>query len=67
MREEDIIPHQEQIIRFLGEKVDTRGYINLKTTFGMGRVTKTIKISYLVMEESTSYNILSRWLSLNKL
>jgi len=33
-------PYREQIIRFSGERVDTRGYIDLKTTFGRGSVRK---------------------------
>jgi len=50
---EDITPHRDQIIGFLSERVDTKGYIDLKTTFGMGNVRKTIKIRYLVVEANT--------------
>jgi len=32
--ESEIIPLDEQIVRFLGERVDTKGYIDLHTKFG---------------------------------
>ena len=67
LREEDIIPHREQIIGFSGVRVDTKGYVDLKTMFGRGRVTKIIKIRYLVVDTCTSYNALSGRSSLNKL
>ena len=62
-----MIPYQEQIIRFLGERVNTKGYINFQTTFGRGSATKTIKIGYLVMDACTSYNPLLGRASLKKL
>ena len=60
-------PYREQIIGFSSERVDTEGYIDLKTTFGMGNVTKTIKVRYLVVDVCTSYNALLGRSSLNKL
>jgi len=67
LREKDIIPCQEEIIGFLGERVDIKGFIFLRTTFGKGNVTKTIKIRYLVVDACTSYNALLGRSSLNKL
>ena len=67
LREEDIIPHREHVIGFSSVRVDTRGYIDLKTTFGSERVMKTIKIRYLVVDACTSYNALSGRSSLNKM
>jgi len=60
-------PLKEQIIGFSGEKVDTKGYIDLPTTFGRGNATKTITIKYLVVDTRTSYNALVGRSSLNKL
>ncbi|XP_027912513.1 uncharacterized protein LOC114171939 [Vigna unguiculata] len=54
----DLTPHDEPIYGFSGERVPTKGYIDLHTTFGEGRQTKTIPIRYLVVEAHTSYNIL---------
>jgi len=67
MREEDMTRYREQIIGFSRERVDTRGYIDLKTTLGIGNVTKTIKIKYLAVDACMSYNALLRRSSLNKL
>jgi len=48
--------------------VDTRGFIDLYTTFGEERsMNKTIKIKYLLVKENTSYNILFGQLSINRL
>jgi len=67
LREEDIVPFREQIIGFSGERVSTKGYVDLITTFGRGSKTKRIKIRYLVVDASTSYNVLLGRSSLNKL
>ena len=40
--ESEIQPYEEQIVRFSGERVDTRGYIDLYTTFGEEGLAKTI-------------------------
>jgi len=70
--QEDRIPETEiqlyddQIVGFSGEQVDTRGYIDLYTTFGEHRhLRRTIKIRYLIVEVNTSYNILLGRSSLN--
>jgi len=47
--------------------VGTKGYIELYTTFGEGRSTRTIKIRYLVINTNTSYNILLGRPSINRL
>jgi len=38
--------------------VDTKGYIDLFTTFGDDYLSKTIKVRYLLVNANTSYNIL---------
>lgn len=35
--EDLIVPYNEQIVGFAGERVDTRGYINLRTRLGLTR------------------------------
>jgi len=47
--------------------VGTKGYIELYTTFGEGKNTRTIKIRYLVIDANTSYNILLGRPSINRL
>jgi len=54
----EIQPYDEQIMGFSGERVDTKGYIDLFTTFGDDSLRKTINIRYLLVNANTSYNIL---------
>jgi len=53
-----MVPYDELIYSFSGEKVSTRGYIDLHTVFRDGTQTKTIPIHFLVVDASTSYNVL---------
>ena len=66
--EDDIVQYDEQIIGFAGQRVNTRGYIDLDTKFREGnRDCRIIKIRYLLVDVETSYNILIGRSSLNKL
>jgi len=49
-------PYDEPIFDFSGEMVNTKGYVDLHTTFAEGTLTKTIPIGYLVINANTSYN-----------
>jgi len=62
----EIQPYDKQIVGFFSEHVDTRGFIDLYTTFGEeGYLCKTIKIRYLLVNANTSYNILLGGSSIN--
>jgi len=66
--EADIQPYNEQIVGFSGERVDTKGYIDLYTTFGEeDGLHKTINVRYLLVNAQTSYNILLGRPSINRL
>jgi len=65
--EEEMKFYDDQFVGFLGERVGPWGYIELYTTFGEGKMSKTIKIWYLVIDVNTSYNILLGWSSINRL
>ena len=65
--EAEIQPYNEQIVGFSGERVDTRGFIDLYTTFGNDYLSKTINIRYLLVNANTSYNILLGRPSINRL
>jgi len=56
----DVIgPMEEQIVGFSGERVDTRGYIDLYTKFGEGNQGyRTIMVRYLIINANMSYNVL---------
>ena len=65
--EQQMSPFVDEIVGFSGERVQTRGYVDLYTTFGEGQLTKTISIRYLVLDANTSYNMLLGRPSLNAL
>ena len=62
-----MVPYDEPIYGFSGEKVSTRGYIDLHTVFRYGVQTKTIPICFLIVDAPTSYNVLLGRPSLNTL
>ncbi|WVZ07299.1 hypothetical protein V8G54_020645 [Vigna mungo] len=53
-----IMPFHEQILGFAGERVDTRGYVDLKVSLGVDRGAKEIKVWFLLVDVDTSYNVL---------
>jgi len=65
--ETEMMPYDDHVVGFSGERVGTKGYIELYTTFGQGKNTRTIRIRYLVIDANTSYNILLNRLSINQL
>jgi len=56
--EAEMVPYDDHVVGFSGERVGTKGYIELYTTFGQEKSCKTIRIWYLVIDANTSYNIL---------
>lgn len=56
---EDIIASfNEQIVGFMGERVDTRGYLDLRTGLRAGKEARELKLRFLLVESNTSYNAL---------
>ncbi|WVY91024.1 hypothetical protein V8G54_036538 [Vigna mungo] len=53
-----IVPYDEQLVGFAGERVDTRGYLDLWTRLGAGGDGDEKKVRYLLVEANTSYNVL---------
>jgi len=62
-----MVPYDELIYGFSGEKVSTRGYIDLHTVFRDGAQTKAIPIRFLIVDAPMSYNVLLGRPSLNTL
>jgi len=60
-----MVPYDEPIYCFFGEKVSTRRYIDLHIVFHDDTQTKTIPICFLVVDVPTSYNVLLGRPSLN--
>jgi len=57
--EAEMVPYDDHVVGFASEKVGTKGYIELYTTFGEGKNKRTIRIRYLVIDTNTSYDCLS--------
>jgi len=64
---EEMTPYDDRVVGFSSERVGTKGYIELYTTFVLNIVSKTLNIRYLVIDANTSYNILLGQSSFNKL
>ncbi|XP_020211150.1 uncharacterized protein LOC109795981 [Cajanus cajan] len=66
--EESLEPYHEPLVGLSGERVMTRGCIDLYTRFGFDqKYSKEIKIRYIVVHANTSYNILLGRPSINAL
>jgi len=51
-------PYGGCLYGFVGDQVEVRGYIELRTTFTNGAVSRTEKIRYLVVNAPSAYNVL---------
>ncbi|XP_014521801.1 uncharacterized protein LOC106778353 [Vigna radiata var. radiata] len=60
-----IVPYDEQLGGFAGERVDTKGYLDLWTRLGAGREGEEKRVRYLLVDANTSYNVLLGRLCLN--
>ena len=60
-------PYPGPLLGFAGERVEARGYVDLMTTFGHGRLAKTLNIRYLIVDADTSYYALIERKTLNEL
>ncbi|XP_022638464.1 uncharacterized protein LOC111241956 [Vigna radiata var. radiata] len=58
LTEDAITPFHEQIVGFAGERVDTRGYLDLRTRLGTGDKAKELRVRFLLVEANNSYNTL---------
>jgi len=65
--EAEMMSYDDHVVGLSGQRVGTKGYIELYTTFGEGKNTRTIKIRYLVIDANTFYNILLGRPSINRL
>ena len=62
-----IWPHYGQLLGFAGDRVETRGYVDLVTTFGQGKISQSFTIRYLIVDVDISYFALIDKKILNKL
>ncbi|XP_020227232.1 uncharacterized protein LOC109808591 [Cajanus cajan] len=66
--EKELIPYDDPLVGFAGERVSTKGYIKLFTRFCFDQQeSREIQIKYIVVNANTSYNILLGQPSLNML
>ncbi|XP_068476865.1 uncharacterized protein [Phaseolus vulgaris] len=59
-------PYGDCLYGFVGDQVEVRGYIELRTTFTNGLASRTKKIRYLVVNAPSAYNILLGRPTLNR-
>lgn len=52
--EAEMVLYDDHVVGFSGEKVGTKGYIELYTTFDEEKNCKTIKVRYLMIDANTS-------------
>jgi len=60
-------PYGGCLYGFAGDQVEVRGYIELRTTFTDGAVSRTEKIRYLVVNAPSTYNVLLGRPTLNRI
>jgi len=60
-------PYTGCLYGFAGDQVEVRGYLELRTTFTDGTTSRTESIRYLVVNASSTYNILLGRPALNRL
>ncbi|KAG4991569.1 hypothetical protein JHK87_025026 [Glycine soja] len=60
-------PYVDSLLGFAGKRVKTRGYVDLMTTFGQGKLSKSFIIIYLLVDTNTSYFSLIGRKTLNEL
>lgn len=51
--EDLIVPYNEYIVEFTGVRIDTMGYVDLRTLLGTGQDVKELRVRYLLV--STLY------------
>ncbi|XP_020211231.1 uncharacterized protein LOC109796037 [Cajanus cajan] len=62
-----IQPYSEPLAGFAGERVHTRDFVELLTSFGIAQNSRRILVKYLLVDAVTSYNILIGRPTLNQL
>ena len=50
-----IQPHSGSLLSFVEERVETKGYVDLMTTFDQGHLSRSFTIRYLIVGANTSY------------
>ena len=60
-------PYGSCLYGFVGDQVEVRGYIELRTTFTDGAASRTEKIRYVVVNAPSAYNILLGRPTLNRI
>ena len=60
-------PYTGCLYGFVGDQVEVRGYLELRTTFTDGTTSRTKSIRYLVINSNSAYNILLGRPALNRL
>ena len=60
-------PHVDPFLGFAEKRVETKGYMDLMTTFNQGKLSRSSTIRYLLVDADTSYFALIDRKTLNEL
>ncbi len=60
-------PYTGCLYDFVGDQVEVRGHIELRTTFTDGTASRTANIRYLIVNAPSTYNILLERPALNRI
>jgi len=60
-------PYEGCLYDFVGDQVEVRGHVELRTTFTNDATSRTVNIRYLVVNAPSTYNILLGRPALNKI
>jgi len=60
-------PYDDNLVGFVGDQVEVRGYVDLRTTFADESATRTIIVKYIFINTPFVYNLLLGRPSLNRL
>ena len=60
-------PHYGPLLGIVGERVETRGCVDLMTTFGQGRLSRSFTVRFLNVDADTFYFALISWKMLSEL
>lgn len=54
----ELLPFKGTLVGFSGEQVQVLGHVPIMTIFGSGSNAKSMKVRYLIVNASSSYNII---------
>ncbi|KAJ1383904.1 hypothetical protein SESBI_42974 [Sesbania bispinosa] len=67
LAQELLLPFSRAMIRFAGDSVEVKGYVDLLTSFGLRPNSKVVRVKSLLVNAPSSYNVIMGRAPLNDL